>query len=135
LRTYESIRARLAGCLLRLRDWWQSQTLRFRIRAWAGDRYRAVQPLLTKPQDYETFIRLGHMELTIRVGGRQFEGIDAAPVARRLWDRNLLFSDPDVEYDLESGETVRDPGDVAPGTVIEEIRMQNRVRVPGDFLD
>jgi len=139
LRTLSKIYNRIASALTRLWEWvrWRMRTqeLQFRIRVWAGGRYKAVQPLLTKPEDYETFVRFGHMEITVTAGGTALEGVNAAPVARRLWDRGQLFgADPEMEYDLLGGETVRDPGHVEPGTAIDEIRMQGSVRVPSDFL-
>lgn len=135
-RTWNKIGGWLLGLYQYVRWWLRSRRLTYRIRAWAGDRYAAVQPILTKTDAYETFIRLGHMEITVTVGGKTLQDADAAPIARKLWDRGRLFgSDPSVEYKLETGETVYDPGDVPPGTAIEEIRMANTIRVPPGFLD
>jgi len=114
----------------------RSRKLHYRIRARAGDRYDAAQPLLTDPKDYETFVRLGNVDVEVQAGARTWLGAEAAEIVRRLYDRGLLFgSGPDVEYHLPSGTVCTDPADVEPGTKIGEIRMENTVRVDPDFLD
>lgn len=113
----------------------RSRKLTIRIYARAGGRYEAVQPLLTKPGDYETFIRLGHMDITAVCGGRELRNENAAPLARRLWRDGELFPGAQKSYRLPGGELTTDPTDVPPGTPIEAIRLKNTLRVPKDFLD